>query len=63
MLAVKEHLQGALHLVKRPLPLMERTQKGQQHIGIMFDLIQVKMILVIIVSAFVAVQIVGKLRL
>ena len=39
------------HLVQRPLALMERADDGQQHIGIVFNGIEVKMILVIIVGA------------
>lgn len=42
VLAVKEHLERPPHLVQRPLTLMERTDDGQQHIGIVFDGVEVK---------------------
>ena len=36
--------QRALHLVTRPLALMERAQQGKKHIGIMLDLVQVEVV-------------------
>ena len=63
VLAVKERLQSALHLGERPLALMERTQEGKQYIGIMLDPVQIKVVLVIIVGAFVGIKIVLELRL
>ena len=63
VLAVKEHLQGVLHLVQRPFPLMPCADDGQQHIGVMLDLVQIVVVLVIVVGAFVGVQIVLQLSL
>ena len=57
VLAVKQHLQRFLYLVYRPLPLMERTQKRKQHIGIMFDFIQIEVVFVIVMGAFIGIQI------
>ena len=63
VLAVKEHFQGALYLGKRPFPLVEHREDGDEHIGIVFDPVQVKMVFVIVVGAFVGVQVVLQLRL
>ena len=57
VLAVKEHLECSTHLVQRPLALMERTDDGQQHIGIVFNGVEVKMVFVIIVGAGVGVEV------
>ena len=42
---------------------MERRQDGQQHIRVMLDLVQVKVIFVIVVGGLVGVQVFLKLRL
>ena len=63
VLLVKEHFQIPLHLVQGEHPLMERDRMDQQHIGVMLDLIQVKVILVIVVGAFIGIQILLQLRL
>ena len=57
VLAVKEHLQRSLYLAYCPLSLMERTQKRKQHIGIMFDFVQIEVVFVIVMGAFIGVQI------
>ena len=57
VLPVKQHLKVALHLVYGKLPLMERRQDGQQHIGIVLDLVQIVVILVIVVGLLIGVQI------
>ena len=54
---VKQHLKVALHLVYGEGPLMERRQDGQQHIGIVLDLVQIVVILVIVVGLLIGVQI------
>ena len=56
VLLVKEHLQLALYLAKRPSAALERRERGDQHIRVMPDLIEVKVILVIIMRRFVIVQ-------
>ena len=63
VLLFKQHLQISLHLVQSEYPLMEGGQDGQQHIGVMLDLVQVKVILVIVVGALVGVQVFLQLRL
>ena len=40
VLLVKEHFQIPLHLVQGEHPLVKRRQDGQQHIGVMLDLVQ-----------------------
>ena len=57
ILLVKQHLKIVLYLVNGKLTLMERRQNGQQHIWIVLDLVQIKMILVIIVGLLIGVQI------
>ena len=54
---VEQHLKVALHLVYGEGPLMERRQDGQQHIGIVLDLVQIVVILVIVVGLLIGVQI------
>ena len=63
VLAVKEHLQGGLGLCQRPLALMPCAQNGNQHIGVVFDGVQIVMVLVIVVGALVGIQIILELRL
>ena len=63
VLLFKEHLQRSLYLVHRPRPFVYGADNRQQHIGIVFNVIQLKVVFVIIVSAFVAVQIVLQLGL
>ena len=63
VLAVEDSLKQVAHLINRPFSLPERRQHGNQHIGVMFDLIQVKMVFVVIMGAFVIVQILLKLCL
>ena len=57
VLLVKQHLKVALHLVYGKLPLMERRQDRQQHIGIVLDLVQIVVILVIVVGLLIGVKI------
>ena len=57
ILAVKKHLQSALHLGKRPFPLVEHREDGDEHIGIVLNGVQVKVVLVIIVGAFVGIKV------
>ena len=63
VLAVKEHLQSVLYLGQRPFPLMPCADDGQQHIGIVFYFIEVKMVFVVAVDAGVGIQIVLQLGL
>ena len=63
VLAVKEVLQRPLHLVQRPCALMERRDHGDQHIGIVFNGVEVKMVFIIIVGAGVGVEVVLQLVL
>ena len=63
VLLVKEHFQVALHIVQGKHPFMERRQDGQQHIRVMLDLIQVKVILVVVVGGLIGVQVFLQLRL
>ena len=57
VLAVKKVLQRPLHLVQRPRALMERGDHGNQHIRIVFNGVEVKMVFVIIVGAGVGVEV------
>ena len=36
---------------------MERRQQGNKHIGIVFNLVQIEVVLVIIVGAFVGIKV------
>ena len=57
VLLFKQHLQIPLHLVQGKHPFMEGGQDGQQHIGVMLDLVQVKVILVVVVGCLIGVQV------
>ena len=46
-----------MYLAQRPLALMERADDGQQHIGIVFNGVEVKVVFVIIVGAGVGVEV------
>ena len=57
VLLVKEGLKVALYLVNGEHPFMECRQNGNQHIGVMLDLVQVEVILVIVVGGLVGIQV------
>lgn len=52
-----------MHLVQRPLPLMVGGEDGNEHIGVVPDLVQVKVVFVVGMGALVGVQVVLQLRL
>ena len=54
---VKEGLKVALYLVDGEYPFMECRQNGDQHIGVVLDLVQLEVILVIVVGSLVGVQV------
>ena len=56
VLLFKEHFQSTLYLVNRPRPFMPSAQYGDKNIGIVFYIVEVKMVFVIIVVTFVVVQ-------
>ena len=58
VLAVKEVLERTLYLVHRPRPLVERGDHGDQHIGVVLNVIEVKMVFVVIVGGLIAVEVV-----
>ena len=57
VLLVKEGLKVALYLVNGEHPFMECRQNGDQHIGVVLNLVQIKVILVIVVGGLVGIQI------
>ena len=64
VLLFKEHLQLRLNRVDGEHPFMERRENGDQHIRVMFDLVQVKTIFVISgVQSLIVVQLILKLLL
>ena len=52
-----------MHLVQRELALMESRENGDQHIRVMLNIVQIKVILVIVMSAFIVIQIALQLLL
>ena len=56
ILPVKEHLKRTLHLIQGPGALVIGGEQGNQDIGIMLDFIQIIPVLIIIVGAFVVIQ-------
>ena len=63
VLLFKQHLERTLHLIQRELALMESRENGDQHIGVMLNIIQIEVIFVIVMSAFIVIQIALQLLL
>ena len=63
ILLFKQHLERTLHLIQRELALMESRENGDQHIGVMLNIIQIEVIFIVVVSAFVGVEIALQLLL
>ena len=57
ILLFKQHLERTLHLIQRELALMESRENGDQHIGVMLNIVQIEVVFIIVVSAFVGVEI------
>ena len=56
VLLLKKHFERSLNLGERPFAFMKGRENGDQHIGVMLDVIQIEVILVIIVGGLVVVQ-------
>ena len=63
VLLFKQHSERTLHLIQRELALVERRENGDQHIGVMLNIVQIEVILVIVMGAFIVVQIALQLLL
>ena len=63
VLLFKQHLERTLHLVQRELSLMESRENGDQHIGVMLNIVQIEVVFIVVVSAFVGVEIALQLLL
>ena len=63
VLLFKQHLERTLHLIQRELALVKSRENGDQHIGVMLNIVQIEVILVVAVSAFVGVEIALQLLL
>ena len=63
VLLFKQHLERTLHLIQRELALMESRENGDQHIGIMLNIVQIEVVFIVVVSAFVGVEIALQLLL
>ena len=57
VLLFKQHLERTLHLIQRELALVESRKNGDQHIGVMLNIVQIEVVFIIVVSAFVGVEI------
>ena len=53
----KQHFKFALHLGQCEHTVMQRGQNRDQHIGVMLDFVQIKIVLVIVVGGLVGVEI------
>ena len=63
VLLFKQHLERTLHLIQRELALMESREDGDQHIGVMLNIVQIEVILVIVMVTFKVIQIALQLLL
>ena len=63
VLLFKQHLERTLHLVQRELAFVKSRENGDQHIGVMLNIIQIEVILVIVMSAFIGIEIALQLLL
>ena len=57
VLLVEQHLKIRLHLVDGPSTAVESSEHGDQDIGIMLDVLQIEVVFVIVVGAFIVVQV------
>ena len=57
ILLFKQHLERTLYLIQRELALMESLENRDQHIGVMLKIVQVEVVFIVVVSAFVGVEI------
>ena len=63
VLLFKQHLERTLHLIQRELALVESRENGDQHIGVMLNIVQIEVVFIVVVSAFVGVEIALQLLL
>ena len=63
VLLFKQHLERTLHLIQRELALMESRENGDQHIRVMLNIVQIEVVFIVVVSAFVGVEIALQLLL
>ena len=56
-------MKRSLHLIQRELTLMESRENGDQYIGVMLNVIQIEVILVIVMVTFIVIQIALQLLL
>ena len=57
VLLFKEHFKFALHLGQCEHAVMQRGQNRDQHIGVMLDFVQIKMVFIVVVGGLVGVEI------
>ena len=63
ILLFKQHLERTLHLIQRELALMESRENGDQHIRVMLNIVQIEVVFIVVVSAFVGLEIALQLLL
>ena len=56
-------MERTLHLIQRELALMESRENGDQHIRVMLNIVQIEVVFIVVVSAFVGVEIALQLLL
>ena len=61
ILFLKQHLDYAPDLINRPLATVQGRNSRKQHIGVVFDIIEIIVIFIVVVGAFVVVEIVLQL--
>ena len=57
VLLLEQHLKRSLYFIQRPFALMQCRENRDQHIGVMFNIVQIEVILVVVVSTLIVVQI------
>ena len=50
-----------MHLIQCPFPLMQRRDNGNEYIGVMLNGVQIKVVLIVVMGAFVGVEVALKL--
>ena len=58
VLIFKQALKNVLHLLQCPLSRLPGGKQGDQHIGVVIDVIQIEAVCIVVVRRFVVVQIV-----
>ena len=61
ILSFKQHLNGIANLVDGPFAALERGNHGDQYIGIVLDIVKLKVVFIVIMSVLIGIEILPQL--